>query len=108
MLQQVTTTSPNVAFRPILPLSLTAKRYLPSENSQVEHEFKRANMLNKTMYHKIKNELSILKSIVHRIMFGAQSQDGILADIFKDLDCVFWHGSKSLKDCFTNYIFQFR
>ena len=49
------------------------------------------------MYHKIKNELSILKSIVHRIMFGAQSQDGILADIFKDLDCVFYQMTKYRK-----------
>lgn len=90
MLQQVTTTSPNIEFRPILPSNSTTNKHLPSENGQAKNEFKRVEMLNRTMYHKIKNEISILKSIVYRIMFNAQSQDRIFVNIINRIDVIFY------------------
>lgn len=45
-------------------------------------------MLNRGMYHKIANEIAILKSIAFRILHFSESEDPLLSSIIKDIEDV--------------------
>jgi tetratricopeptide (TPR) repeat protein len=76
------------AFR-MLSLNLTPKAYFEMFKDSTENELKDTEMLNKTMYHKIKNELSLLKSIIYRIIATDQSQNTKLTKIIKNIENMF-------------------
>ena len=51
-----------------------------------EESIEQAEMLYRSMYHKIGNEVAILKSIAYRLLRNLESQHPIVSEIIRDLD----------------------
>jgi signal transduction histidine kinase len=73
----------------MLSLNLTPKEYFEMFNQPTQNALKDTEMLNRAMYHKIQNEISILKEIVHEIIADTESQDEMLLDILKGIEMIF-------------------
>jgi len=84
ILKEIHQNSPSYAqARKMLSLNLAPKEYFEMFNQPTQNALKDTEMLNRAMYHKIQNEISILKEIVHEIIADTESQDEMLLDILK-------------------------
>jgi signal transduction histidine kinase len=73
----------------LLTLNLTEKEYFDMVKTDYESGLSDTEMLNRAMYHKIANEISILKGIAYRILRISHSEDSLLGDIIQDIERVF-------------------
>ena len=94
LLREIIETSPNhtQALR-MLSLNLDPKGYFelfntPTQDS-TDKPLQDTEMLNRTLYHKIKNEVSILKEIAHEIIADTETQDEILSEIIRHIEMIF-------------------
>ncbi|MCP4347434.1 MAG: tetratricopeptide repeat protein [Desulfobacterales bacterium] len=91
ILREITETSPDYseAFN-MLSLNLSPKEYWQMFNTRSDAASLRDNeMLNRAIYHKIKNEISILKDIVYEIISDYQGTDSIFSGIIGSINSVF-------------------
>ncbi|MCP4106474.1 MAG: tetratricopeptide repeat protein [Desulfobacteraceae bacterium] len=91
ILREITETSPKYseAFN-MLSLNLSLKEYWQMFNTRSDAASLRDNeMLNRAIYHKIKNEISILKDIVYEIISDYQDTDSIFSGIIGNINSVF-------------------
>ena len=85
MLDKITQDSPRYADAlKMLTLNLTSEEYFNRIDS--ETKLKDTQMLNRSMYHKIDNEIAILKSIAQRILRNYQDENSILNNIIEKLE----------------------
>ena len=90
ILQEITETSAHsrkaVA---LLSPNLSPKAYFQMFNTRAtEGRLKDTEMLNRSLYHKIANEISVLKEIVKGIVAGDEAFDVKFAEILKNVDLV--------------------
>lgn len=90
ILQDITETSPHYAqaFRS-LSLNLSPKAYFQMFNTGPDaNTLKDTEVLNRAMYHKIANEVSILKEIVYEIVADEGEEGGPLAAVSANIDLI--------------------
>ncbi len=75
--------------RRMLSANLATKEHFEAFNDQQDvNQLQDTEMLNRTMYHKIKNEISIILEIVHEIIADVEKPDKILLDIRKHIQTI--------------------
>lgn len=90
MLQQIGENSPRYADAlEILALNLSEADYFEMVKTDAQDKLSDTEMLNRAMYHKIANEISILKGIAYRISRRSESEDSLLTSIIQDIEDVF-------------------
>jgi tetratricopeptide (TPR) repeat protein len=90
MLQQIAEDSPRYAQAlEMLALNLNEEDYFEMVNTDTQSGLSDTEMLNRAMYHKIANEISILKGIAYRILRRSEQQDPLLNGIIQDIEDVF-------------------
>ncbi len=86
ILQEITETSPHYqeAFKS-MTLDLTPKAFFEMFNTRStdDETLKDTELLNRTLYHKISNEIAILNEILHGIVFEFHIEDDSFAEILK-------------------------
>ena len=89
-LKQIYWESPRYAeAQEMLTLNLSQEDYFTMVNTiDFENGLSDTEMLNRAMYHKIANEVVILKSIAYRILYLSQAEDPLLRDIIKSIENV--------------------
>lgn len=87
MLREITENSPmySKAFK-MLTLNLPSEDYYEMFHTYSDAALRDTEMLNRTMYHNIANEISILKSIAYRIIYQSQTKDEILSEIIEAIE----------------------
>ncbi|MEA5593244.1 sensor histidine kinase [Rivularia sp. UHCC 0363] len=90
MLQQITKESPRYAEAlEMLTLNFSQEDYFGMVSTiDSQSGLSDTEMLNRAMYHKIANEVVILKSIASRILHFSQSEDYLLGSIIKNIEDV--------------------
>lgn len=94
MLRQIPEDSPRyVQAQEILTLNLSEEEYFNEVKNMVKTDVQSGlsdtEMLNRAMYHKIANEISILKGIAYRILRRSEREDPLLSSIIQDIEDVF-------------------
>lgn len=90
MLQQIAETSPRYAQAfEMLTLYLSEEDYFDMVKTHTQSGLSDTEVLNRAMYHKIANEISILKGIAYRISRRAEQKDPLLSGIIQDIEDVF-------------------
>lgn len=89
-LQQIPRESPRYAeAKEMLTLNLSQEDYFTMVNTiDFQNGLSDTEMLNRAMYHKIANEVVILKSIASRILYLSKTEDTLLRDIIKSIEDV--------------------
>jgi Tfp pilus assembly protein PilF/signal transduction histidine kinase len=88
ILKEIRETSPRYAqaFK-LLSLNLSPKDYYQMFSIQAEDmTLQDTEMLNRAMYHKIANEISILKSMAYRISYNGSDKNGVLSEIIEAIE----------------------
>jgi len=73
----------------MLTLNLNEEGYFEMAKTDAQSGLSDTEMLNRAMYHKIANEISILKGIAYRILRRSEQKDDLLSDIIQDIEEVF-------------------
>jgi tetratricopeptide (TPR) repeat protein len=90
MLQQIAEDSPRYAQAlEMLTLNLNEEDYFEMVKTDSQSGLSDTEMLNRAMYHKIANEISILKGIAYRILRRSEWEDPLLSGIIQDIEEVF-------------------
>jgi tetratricopeptide (TPR) repeat protein len=90
MLRQIDKDSPRYdQAREILILNFSEQDYFEMVKTDVPSELSDTEMLNRAMYHKIANEISILKAIAYRISRRSDREDPLLNGIIQAIEDVF-------------------
>jgi len=90
MLQQIAKDSPRYAQAlEMLTLNLNEEDYFKMVKTDTQSGLSDTEMLNRAMYHKIANEISILKGIAYRILRRSEQEDPLLSGIIQDIEAVF-------------------
>ncbi|MBE8968171.1 tetratricopeptide repeat protein [Nostocales cyanobacterium LEGE 12452] len=90
MLQQIAENSPRYAQAfEMLTLNLSEEDYFDMVKSNTKTGLNDTEVLNRAMYHKIANEISILKGIAYRILRHSEQEDPLLSGIIQDIEDVF-------------------
>jgi len=90
MLQQIAKDSPRYAQAlEVLTLNLNEEDYFEMVKTDTQSGLSDTEMLNRAMYHKIANEISILKGIAYRILRRSEQEDPLLTGIIQDIESVF-------------------
>ena len=90
MLRQIKEDSPRYAQAlEMLTLNLSEEDYFEMFKTDTRTGLSDTEMLNRAMYHKIANEISILKGIAYRILRRSELEDPLLSGIIKDIEDVF-------------------
>jgi len=74
--------------RRMLSANLATKEHFEAFNVQDSNQLQDTEMLNRTMYHKIKNEIGIILEIVHEIIADVPEPNKILFDIRKHIQTI--------------------
>ncbi|MGB0386377.1 MAG: ATP-binding protein [Ardenticatenaceae bacterium] len=69
-----------------LALNLTPKEYYQMFNRNSEDSVRDTAILNRTIYHRIANEISVLRDIADEIVSDYQDEDEALADIIESIE----------------------
>ncbi|NLQ04741.1 ATP-binding protein [Cylindrospermopsis raciborskii] len=86
MLQQIAEESPRYAqAMEMLTLNLTEEEYFKTVPDD-SNNLKDAQILNRAIYHKIANEITILKSIAYRILRVSSIKDALLESIISNIE----------------------
>ena len=89
MLQQIAEESPSYSQAiEILTLNLSQEDYFKMVKLDYQSGLNDTEMLNRAIYHKIANEISILKGIAYRILRFSQAEDPLLTGIIADIEDV--------------------
>ena len=89
MLQQIAEESPSYSQAiEILTLNLSQEDYFKMVKLDYQSGLNDTEMLNRAIYHKIANEISILKGIAYRILRFSQTEDPLLTGIINDIEDV--------------------
>ncbi|MEB3151604.1 MAG: tetratricopeptide repeat protein, partial [Sphaerospermopsis sp.] len=90
MLQQIAEESPRYSQAlEMLSLNLSEEEYFKMVKSDYQSGVNDTEILNRAIYHKIANEISILKGIAYRILRFSQTEDPLLTGIINDIEDVF-------------------
>jgi tetratricopeptide (TPR) repeat protein len=90
MLRQIKEDSPRYAQAlEMLTLNLSEEDYFEMFKTDTQTGLSDTEMLNRAMYHKIANEISILKGIAYRILRRSEREDPLLSGIIQDIEDVF-------------------
>ena len=90
MLRQIDKDSPRYnQAREMLILNFSEQDYFEMVKTDVPSELSDTEMLNRAMYHKIANEISILKAIAYRISHRSEREDPLLKGIIQAIEDVF-------------------
>jgi len=90
MLQQIAKDSPRYAQAlEMLTLNLNEEDYFEMAKTETKSGLSDTEMLNRAMYHKIANEISILKGVAYRILRRSEQEDPLLSGIIQDIEAVF-------------------
>jgi signal transduction histidine kinase len=90
MLQQIAEDSPRYAQAlEMLTLNLNEEDYFEMVKTDIQTGLSDTEMLNRAMYHKIANEISILKGMAYRILRRSEREDPLLSGIIQDIEEVF-------------------
>ena len=90
MLRQIKEDSPRYAQAlEMLTLNLSEEGYFEMVKTDTQTGLSDTEMLNRAMYHKIANEISILKGIAYRILRRSEREDPLLSGIIQDIEDVF-------------------
>ena len=90
MLQQIAEKSPRYyEALEMLTLNLSEEDYFKMVKSDDQSGVNDTEILNRAIYHKIANEISILKGIAYRILRFSQTEDPLLTGIINDIEDVF-------------------
>ncbi len=90
MLRQIDKDSPRYnQAREMLILNFSEQDYFEMVKTDVPSELSDTEMLNRAMYHKIANEISILKAIAYRISRRSDREDPLLNGIIQAIEDVF-------------------
>ncbi|MFM5979017.1 MAG: tetratricopeptide repeat protein [Sphaerospermopsis kisseleviana] len=89
MLQQIAEESPRYSQAlEMLSLNLSEEEYFKMVKSDYQSGVNDTEILNRAIYHKIANEISILKGIAYRILRFSQTEDPLLTGIINDIEDV--------------------
>ncbi len=89
MLQQIAEESPRYSQAlEMLTLNLSEEEYFKMVKSDYQSGVNDTEILNRAIYHKIANEISILKGIAYRILRFSQTEDPLLTGIINDIENV--------------------
>ena len=89
MLQQIAEESPRYSQAlEMLTLNLSEEDYFKMVKSDYQSSVNDTEILNRAIYHKIANEISILKGIAYRILRFSQTEDPLLTGIINDIENV--------------------
>jgi signal transduction histidine kinase len=89
MLRKIAENSPRYAQAvEMLTLNLSEKEYYDMVKNNVRTGLSETEVLNRAMYHKIANEISILKGIAYRILRYSEQEDPLLSCIIQDIEKV--------------------
>jgi len=89
MLQQIAEKSPRYyEALEMLTLNLSEEDYFKMVKSDYQSGVNDTEILNRAIYHKIANEISILKGIAYRILRFSQAEDPLLTGIIADIEDV--------------------
>ena len=89
MLQQIAEKSPRYyEALEMLTLNLSEEDYFKMVKSDDQSGVNDTEILNRAIYHKIANEISILKGIAYRILRFSQAEDPLLTGIIADIEDV--------------------
>ncbi|GCL38749.1 TPR repeat-containing protein [Sphaerospermopsis reniformis] len=89
MLQQIAEESPRYSqAMEMLTLNLSEEEYFKMVKSDYQSGVNDTEILNRAIYHKIANEISILKGIAYRILRFSQTEDPLLTGIINDIEDV--------------------
>jgi tetratricopeptide (TPR) repeat protein len=90
MLQQIAEDSSHYgqAFE-MLALNLGEEEYYDMVKTDSQSELSNIEVLSRAIYHKIANEISILKGIAYRILHPSELKNPLLSDIIQDIENVF-------------------
>ncbi|GCL34420.1 multi-sensor hybrid histidine kinase [Planktothrix agardhii CCAP 1459/11A] len=89
MLQQIAEKSPRYyEALEMLTLNLSEEDYFKMVKSDNQSGVNDTEILNRAIYHKIANEISILKGIAYRILRFSQTEDPLLTGIINDIEDV--------------------
>jgi len=90
LLRQIKEDSPRSAQAlEMLTLNLSEEDYFDMVKTDTQTWLSDTEMLNRAMYHKIANEISILKGIAYRILRRSEREDPLLSGIIQDIENVF-------------------
>jgi len=90
LLRQIKEDSPRYAQAlEMLTLNLSEEDYFDMVKTDTQTWLSDTEMLNRAMYHKIANEISILKGIAYRILSRSEREDPLLSGIIQDIENVF-------------------
>ncbi|MDF5718395.1 MAG: ATP-binding protein, partial [Rhizonema sp. NSF051] len=90
MLQQIAIDSPRYAQAfEMLTLNLSEEDYFNMVKTNTQSGLNDTEVLNRAIYHKIANEISILKGIAYRILRHSEREDPLLSGIIQDIENVF-------------------
>jgi len=90
LLQQIAENSPSYAQAfEMLTLNLSEEDYFDMVKTDTQSGLSDTEVLNRAMYHKIANEISILKGIAYRILRHSEQEDPLLSGIIQDIEDVF-------------------
>ena len=90
MLQKIAKDSPRYAEAlEMLTIHLNEEDYFELTKSDTQSGFSNTEMLNRSMYHKIANEIVILKGISYRILRRSEIKYPLLSEIIQDVDNIF-------------------
>ncbi len=73
----------------MLTLNLGEEDYFDMIKNHTNIGLNDTEVLNRAMYHKIANEISILKGIAYRILNRSEQEDNLLSSIIQDIENVF-------------------
>jgi len=89
MLQQIAEESPRYSQAlEMLTLNLSEEEYFKMVKSDYQSSVNDTEILNRAIYHKIANEISILKGIAYRILRFSLAEDPLLTGIINDIEDV--------------------
>ncbi|GCL42055.1 tetratricopeptide repeat protein [Dolichospermum planctonicum] len=89
MLQQIAEESPRYSQAlEMLTLNLSEEEYFKMVKSDYQSGVNDTEILNRAIYHKIANEISILKGIAYRILRFSQTEYPLLTGIINDIEDV--------------------
>jgi len=90
MLQQIRVESSRYSqAQEILRLNLSDEEYFEMVKTGTRSSLSDTEVLNRAMYHKIANEISVLKGIAYRIVRQSEQSDPLLNVIIQDIETVF-------------------
>ncbi|WP_258007338.1 ATP-binding protein [Cylindrospermopsis raciborskii] len=89
MLRQITEDSPRYGEAwEMLRLNTSQKEYFEMVHPDYDHALNDAQILNRSIYHKIANEISILKAIAYRILRDCKDENEVLTSIIASIEDV--------------------